>query len=329
MPGLPHANIHRKLKIILFNFNMASQFCNRRLTRLAQLVSEHYETFMFAFSLLNVLFSLVAVTGNLLAIRALWKASSIPTNLKTFFLSLAFSDLAVGLVPQLMLGVTIAGMLKMTANGIYNFAFLCPTILNVGYFCFFLLTCASFSNVSAIAVDRFLAVSLHLRYQELVTSKRVNVALVTLWLTSGVAATIFISLPNNNSIVVASVEIVGLLLTSVAYFRIYKVVRYHRNQIQSQAEQSNVQAMELARQKKSALNTLFVYVVFIANYLPNLCSQMFLLTKRLQISFLLAEHVTLFLVLLNSSLNPVVYCWRYREIRQIMQRSVKKIFRIN
>ena len=276
-----------------------------------------------------MVFSLLAVTGNLLAIRALWKASSIPTNLKKFFLSLAFSDLAVGLLPQPMLGVTIAVMLKMAANGNYNFDFLCPKILNVGYFSFFLLTCASFSNVSAIAVDRLLAVSLHLRYQELVTSKRVTVALVTLWLTSGVAATIFISLPKNNSIVVASVEIVGLLLTTVAYYRIYKVVRYHRNQIQSQAEQSNVQAMELVREKKSAFNTLFVYVVFIASYLPNLCSQMFLLTERLQISFLLAEHVTLFLVLLNSSLNPVVYCWRYRELRQIMQRLLKKIFRIN
>ena len=309
---------------------MASQFCNRRLSRLAQLVSDHYETFMFAFSLSNMVFSLLAVTGNLLAIRALWKASSIPTNLKKSFLSLAFSDLAVELLPQLMLGVTIAGMLKMAANGNYNFDFLCPNILNVGYFSFFLLTCASFSNVSAIAVDRLLAVSLHLRYQELVTSnERVNVALVTLWLTSGVAATIFISLPQSNSIVIAIVEIVGLLLTTVAYFRIYKVVRYHRNQIQSQAEQSNVQAIELVREKKSAFNTLFVYVVFLASYLPNLCSQMFLLTERLQISFLLAEHVTLLLGLLNSSLNPVVYCWRYRKLRQIMQRLLKKIFRIN
>ena len=309
---------------------MASQFCNRRLSRFAQLVSDHYETFMFAFSLSNMVFSLLAVTGNLLAIRALWKASSIPTNLKKSFLSLAFSDLAVELLPQLMLGVTIAGMLKMAANGNYNFDFLCPNILNVGYFSFFLLTCASFSNVSAIAVDRLLAVSLHLRYQELVTSnERVNVALVTLWLTSGVAATIFISLPQSNSIVIAIVEIVGLLLTTVAYFRIYKVVRYHRNQIQSQAEQSNVQAIELVREKKSAFNTLFVYVVFLASYLPNLCSQMFLLTERLQISFLLAEHVTLLLGLLNSSLNPVVYCWRYRKLRQIMQRLLKKIFRIN
>ena len=305
---------------------MVAQFCNRRLNRVAQLVTEHYESFMFTFSGLNVVFSVVATVGNLLVIHALWKASSIPTNLRKLFLSLAISDLAVGLFPQFMFGVTIAVMLKMAANGNCNFDFLCPEILNVGYFSLFLLSSASLLNITAIALDRHLAVFLHLRYQELVTSKRVNVALMTLWLTSGVAATIFISLPKNNGIVAASVEIVGLLLTTVAYFRIYKVVRYHRNQIQSQAEQLNVQAMELVREKKSAFNALIVYVIFIVSYLPNLCSQMFFLTKRLQISFSLAEHVTLFLVLLNSSLNPVVYCWRYREIREIMQGSIKKIF---
>ena len=308
---------------------MVVQYCTRRLNGVAQLVTEHYESVMFTFSGFNVVFSVVATVGNLLVIHALWKASSIPTNLRKLFLSLAFSDLAVGLFPQLFLGVTISVMLKMATNRNYNFDFFCPTILNVGYFSLFLLSSASLMNITAIAIDRLLAVLLHLRYQELVTSNRVNVALVTLWLTNGVAATIFISIPNNNNVVAASVEIVGLLLTTVAYFRIYKVVRYHRNQIQSQAGQSNVQAMELVREKKSAFNALIVYVVFVVSYLPNLCLQMLFLTKRLEISILLAEHVTLFLVLFNSSLNPLVYCWRYREIREIMRCFIKKIFCIN
>ena len=84
------------------------------------------------------------------------------------------------------------------------------------------------------AVDRFLAVFLHLRYQELVTSKRVSLALAALWFISGVAAFIFVSLPSRNSMVIAIIELVGLLLATVAYFRIYKAVRYHRNQIQNQ-----------------------------------------------------------------------------------------------
>ena len=285
---------------------------------------------MLSFSVLNLLFSFVAILGNLLAIRALWKASSIPVNFKNLLLSLAFSDLAVGLSAQLMFGVIIAMMLKMAGNGSYTFDLFCPTILGVFHFLSLLLSGASFLGVIAIAVDRNLAISLHLRYQELVTPKRVVAALVCLWLTSAVGATVFISLPAGNRMVTASTEVVGLLSASAAYIRIYQVVKYHQNQIQTQLQLQNVQAMGLLREKKSAFNALFVYLVFLVCYLPLLCTVMLLLTDSLgNISLLVADHAAVFLVFLNSSLNPLVYCWRYREIREIVKSTVKKIFRIN
>ena len=66
---------------------------------------------MLVLSVLNLTFSIVATLGNLLVIRALRKSSSISTTLKSLFLSLAISDLAVALIPQLMLGVNLAVML--------------------------------------------------------------------------------------------------------------------------------------------------------------------------------------------------------------------------
>ena len=100
----------------------------------------------------------MATFGNILVIRALWKASSIPANIKKLFLSLAVSDLAVGLFAQLMYAV----VLRMAVNGGHNFDLLCPTILTVCYFSLLPLACASFLNVTAIAVDRLLAINLHL-----------------------------------------------------------------------------------------------------------------------------------------------------------------------
>jgi len=298
---------------------MATQFCTNTLEEFAQLVS-FKETLMLTLCVLNLFFSPVATLGNLLVIRALWKASSIPPTIRKLSLSLAFSDLAVGLFAQSMYGVIIAVMLRMATNGNYNFDFLCPTVLTIWHFCAFLLTCASFLNITAIAVDRLLAVSLHLRYQELVTSKRAVIALVSLWITSGVAASIYIALPNRNNITVVIVELVGLLLTTLAYIRIYKVVKYHRNRIQSQLQSPSVQATELLREKKTALNALFVYVVFVVCYLPHFCSTM--LSQI--INFVAANRATFFFLLLNSSLNPIVYYWRYREIREIVKNTVKK-----
>ena len=127
---------------------------------------------------LHFVFCPVAVVGNLLIIRALWKASSIPANVRKLFLSLAFSDLAVGIFSQ-----------PMTA-GDYNFGLTCPTNVTV-YFFNDIFYSSSFLNVTAIAVDGLLAVLLHLRYQELVTSKRIIIALVSLWLPSAVVGSIF------------------------------------------------------------------------------------------------------------------------------------------
>ena len=50
--------------------------------------------------------------GNILVIRVFFKASSIPANEKKLFLSLAFSDLGVGLVSQLMAGIIYAAILN-------------------------------------------------------------------------------------------------------------------------------------------------------------------------------------------------------------------------
>ena len=302
---------------------MAAQFCTNKREELAQLI-HLYRNFMLIVCLLHLVFSVVTILGNVNVIYALWKASSIPSNLRKLFLSLAFSDLAVGLLGQLMFGVVIL-MTETTGN----FDFLCPTILTVCHFFTFLLACASFLTVTAIAVDRLLAISLHLRYQELVTSKRVILVLISLWTTSVVAACVYISLPKHSGLVAVVLECVGLPSTALAYIRIYKVVRYHRNQIQSQVQVPNTQGTDLVREKKSALNAVYVYVVFLACYLPYLCSLIGVITNSSRMSFWLAEHSSQFLVLLNSSLNPLVYCWRYREIREIVKRAVKKTFRIN
>ena len=255
----------------------------------------------------------MAILANLLVICALWKASSIPASLKLLFLSLAFSDLAVGLIAQLMYGAIMVVILKMAASGSDDLDFLCVTVLTVRHFFVVFFASASFLNITIIAVDRLVAVSLHLRYQELVTSTRVAIALVTLWVTSGLAASLYVSLPGHFGVVSVVVICFGLVLSTVANIRIYKVVRYHQNQIQSQLQQANRQEMELHRQKKSAFNALFVYVVFIVCYLPHFFVMILYKNNSSRSSLLIAHRVTVFLVFLNSSLNPLVYCWRYRK----------------
>ena len=298
---------------------MASKFCTRTLKILSDLVQFHSAFMLAGYCIFNLVFSVVAVLGNLLVIHALWKSSSIPATVKKLFLSLA--------LPQLMWGIIIAVMLSKTSNGDSNFASFCPVIVTACYFFAFFLCSASFFTIAAIAVDRLLAISLHLRYHELVTSKRINMVFIMLWLTSGVTASISILFPVANKII-ATFQVILLLLTTVAYIRIYKVVRYHRIQIQSQLQLQNFEVEDLHRQKKSAWNALIVYVTFLFYYLPFFVSVLIVLIYGEKMSPLIANYATLLVIFLNSSLNPLVYCWRYREIRNIVRSSLKKVIHV-
>ena len=64
----------------------------------------------------------------------------------------------------------------------------------------------------------------------------------------------------------AVISVIRYVLTTLAYVRIYKVVRYHQNQIYSQNQLQNAKTREAHRQRKSDYNSLFVSVVFLACY---------------------------------------------------------------
>ena len=303
---------------------MGALFCNQKLEEYHVLLHRHRPV-LLAFCVLNLGFAVLATVENVLVIHALRSSSTLPGNLKKMFLSLAFSDFAVGFLGQSMLGIITAIMLKMTANGNYDLDFLCPTLITVCYSVIYFLTCVSFFSIIAIAVDRLLVIFLHLRYHELVTSKRVIFTFASLWMACGVATFIFTQLPNHQIIFVAVIEICGLLVATTAYIYIYRIIRSLTTVHPQREHQLHNHEQNRNRERKSASSAFLVYIVFLACFLPNFCCIMLLTSNRSKVSFILANHISGFLVLLNSSLNPLIYCWRYREIRQIVKNSVKKL----
>ena len=303
-------------------------FCDTKQQELVLLLKSQ-PLFILFISFFYLSFSIVATLGNLLVIRALRKASSIPCNLKKLFLSLAFSDLAVGLCVQPALGVIYALALTAAASENRNLNFLCPSLLTANMFLAYMLTGASFFTNAAIALDRSLAVILPLRYQALATEKRIDFAIVLSWLTSAFAGCMLIVIPGKTYLAASVFEVLGLLAFTVAYYRIFKVVRRHLKQIHSQHQLQNRQAIttDLLRGQKSALSAFYVYFLCLICYLPNLFASITLTIDNFRGSFVSAYYATVLFLFLNSSLNPLVYCWRYREIRNIAITTSKNLFR--
>ena len=129
-------------------------------------------------------------------------------------------------------------------------------------------------------MDRLLALSIHLRYQELVTGKRVNFDLVVLWLSNALSTFVFMKLPSQNDLVGVILQTVGLILLTIAYTRIYVVVRYHQNQLHGQNQIQNDQAMQAARVNKSALSAFYVYIVSLVCFTPNLLAGILLVVDN-------------------------------------------------
>ena len=136
--------------------------------------------------------------------------------------------------------------------------------------CVFSLT--SFLGVVAVSVDRFLAIHLHLRYQELVTHKRVITVVISIWALSVFLPSAMFWIPRNiSTFVMLFVGVVGLLVTTVVYIRISVAVQRHKNQIQSQQVQEEAESSEMANFAsliKSAVGVFYVYLVFLICSLP-------------------------------------------------------------
>ena len=165
-----------------------------------------------------------------MTIHAIRKTSLLPSSLKTLLLSLAVSDVGVGLLAQPFYTSLLVKLLQKQSPD-------CNTYVIFGAIeCVFFL--ASFLGVVTVSVDRFLAIHLHLRYQELVTHKRVVAVVISIWaLSVFLPSAMFWIWLNIFTRVLLSVGVAGLLVTTVVYIRIYVAVQRHKDQIQTQQVQ--------------------------------------------------------------------------------------------
>ena len=272
---------------------------------------EDLRSTLIANCVFNNFLCFTAIMLNIVTIHAIRKTSSLPETLKTLLLSLAVSDVGVGLFVQPFFTSALVMWLRQINISCNNYAIF-SLVLNM--FC-----TASFFGVVAVSVDRFLAVHLHLRYQELVTHKRVVAMVISMWALSVFVPLIALWVPFDiYSLIKSILGGVCLLLTTVLYIRIYLAVRRHKNQIQAlQVEQvtQNGDMATFASLIKSAVGIFYVYLVFLACYLPYFISVAAIEIYGPSIALKKFWLFSLTLVFLNSSLNPVIYCWKVRHIR--------------
>ena len=273
----------------------------------------------------NVFLCFNSILLNIITIQALRKTSSLLKTLKTLLLSLAVSDLAVGLLVQPPYVATLVIEIDQNTN---STAYRVDAVNKAYVIQKKIFVLASHFGVFALSVDRFLAIHLHLRYQELVTHKRVVAVVISVWVLS--ASISIASWFQDFFIGGVVIVVVCFITTGLLYCKIYATVRHHTNQIHVQVQQvqqatQNEDMANAARLKKSSLATFYVYFVYLVCYLPMFCV---VFAQTIGETPLLShlKYFTLTLVFLNSSLNPLIYCWKMRHIRQTVINILRNIF---
>ena len=156
-----------------------------------------------------------------------------------------------------------------------------------------------------------------------------QILIISIWLYSAFLSSMALWVPPNiQSHFISIGTVIGLLLSTLAYIRIYLAVRRHKNQIRVQQVQN---AANFASLIKSAVGTFYVFLVFLGCYLPIfIClTAIAIYGPNVALNRLFLFSCTL--VFLNSSLNPVIYSWKVRQIRHTVMNILRSMswFRIN
>ena len=197
-------------------------------------------------SVINAILSFTAIVLNIITIQALRKTSLLSKTLKTLLLSLAISDVGVGLVAQPLFVAKLAMKIEQNTNSIAY-----PAIIVV----------------------------------------------------------------------------VCIITTGLRYCKIYAAVRPHKSDSRSASKTSSTEWRNAKCSETEKNGSCYIFRVcgVLVCYLPVACI-VFAKTNGGTVLLSRLEYFTLTLAYLNSSLIPLIYCWKMRDIRQTVMVILRNIF---
>lgn len=268
---------------------------------------------------INCLSSPVSAIGNGLVLLTILTTVSLQNPSNVLIASLALSDFLIGLIMQPL----------FTAVVLHKSLFLSCTYQDSITFIGFLCSSISATLMAAVSCERYMALFLHLRYNTLVTIKRVILVVLGIWIYWIVDSSAFF--PGGVAFILGQIFCtLAWLLSSFAisfsYFKIFGLVRHHRRQIHSQ-QTTDPKASVSSSQTKMAITMGYVIWASLLCYMPTtMVFQWFMFSKNPNSALFNAFYMTMTIQFMSSSFNPVIYCWRRKDIRLATISMLKNAF---
>ena len=273
----------------------------------------------------NIFLSITATLGNALILVTLYKVSSIQAPTRLLLRSLTVTDFCVGVVVQPLFVPVLLHPDFMTKINIFVPFFMAQSTLS------YTLCPVSFFSATAMTIDRFLALRLRLRYRN-VNLPRVRAAIALCWLIGiycGFTSHFWSYSTTSGQIAVCFGLWMFISLSS--YAMICFTLRKQRVQVHENDEplpsNSGIFPSRLAIYKKTLSGIAWVQLALAACYFPFVILVFIDMVTNLRgekANILWMSAVTL--IYFNSSINPLLYCWKMKQVRRAAKATVLQVF---
>ena len=280
-------------------------------------------------STVNVVLLFATVVGNGMIVWILRGVTSIHPSSRTLFYSLAASDLCVGFIVQPL------NLIYLTSTVTGNAA-LCFSTLPYFDIFGFAMCGVSLLTTAEISVDRLLALRLKLRYRQVVSLKRARAVVIVTWLVSFTAGLTSLW----NRVAFNILQVIGVFLSVAVSSFSYAWIQVTLRQREKQQKQRQMAWEERSqsvstggsfcnvRFKKTLSTALSVYCALLLCFVPYIIVSAVWAVYSGNEVVLICHAFSLTLLYFNSAFNPVLYCWKIREVsngvRGILNRLICK-----
>ncbi|XP_068684475.1 adenosine receptor A3-like [Montipora foliosa] len=284
---------------------------------------DHHLIFLSTFV---VFLSMFTSLGNALILVALRKESTLGSPSKLLLRTLATLDFCVGMPGDPLYAIFLVSAINEHWRVCY-YAFSLTVLINSA------LCTVSLLTTCAISVDRLLALSLGIRYRETVTVKRVYRIVITFWVLSIAVSAVYLKSPKIATRFIQTVFFSCLSASMFSHTMIFFNLRQHRTRVQDRRSHEDPpiacsrlrSEVSIAKHKKAVSSVLWVQLALLICYLPySVIITLRNIKGELSQTLLLSEQYAIVFALVNSSLNPLLYCWKIIEVRQAVLATLKK-----
>ena len=259
----------------------------------------------------------VAVGGNALILATIWRRTFGRTSFHILLSGLAFTDFFTGLIVQpfyaaisfiYLTNPTVAHDMPLHVAVIHIIGVSSPIL-------FFTITIAT---ITVMAIERWLYMSRRFYFTSHRRHFTITVIIILLFPIPSIVIR-FLEYEHIFRLIIITEMSSCYLITLFAYFKVYRIIRRHQHRIRTRgiSQKFGRTAINLAKYKKSVATMLCILLLFSFCFLPYIVyiAITFTPASTENLKIFLAGNASVVLLFLSSSLNPGLYLWRMRDIR--------------